>query len=249
MSQWNLTKAGYTIEKALGRNRAVGLWYTDDLTQAGTKTTLDISETVDGLPVNLGQAYPDPNLPGAICVSKRLIQSPSSGKAFVQVTYDSANRFGGAQYSGTTSRTRLERRMVPKAMAYPSSPVRYDIKWVELGRRGIIEIYDVKYMSSNDEPAVIASVALNIGKGYVIKGVPVILVGADTNTRHGSLMRVVYHYEIPAPSKGVPAGNGFDIAIPDLGIGEEYAINFTPTIPDIYAKTLPDLYDPGSPLP
>lgn len=247
---WNITKGGYVVEKTLGRNRAVGLWYTDDITQAGTKTAVDISETVDSLPINLGQPYPDPNLPGAICVSKRLIQSPSSGKAFVQVTYDSANRFGGAQYGGTTSRARLEPWRVPKATAYPGSPVRYDIKWVELGTRGVIEIYDVKYMSSNDEVSVIQAVALNTGKGYVVKGIPVILAGADTLTRPGSLMRVVYRYEIKAATKFIPTGNGFDLFLPALGIGEEHVVVYLLSgAPSVGVATLPDLYDPGTPLP
>lgn len=250
MSQWTLTKGGYTIEKALGRNRAVGLWYTDDITRVGNKTAVDISETVDGLPINLGQPYPDPNLPGAICVSKRLIQSPSSGKAFVQVSYDSANRFGSAQYGGTTSRARLEPWRVPKATAYPGSPVRYDIKWVEMGTRGVIEIYDVKYMSSNQETSVIQAVALNTGKGYVVKGIPVILAGADTLTRPGSLMRVVYRYEIKAGTKAIDPNNGFDLSIPALNIGEEHVVVYLLSgAPSVGVKTLPDLYDEGAPLP
>lgn len=257
---WEWLEEGFVLEKGSDVNRAVVHLYTNDITKSADQTKYTTDELLDSIPFNINDAYPDPDLPGATLKVKRLLGAPRDGKARVQLLFDSSIRFGGAPRNGLETYYQTEPYTVyPQAHRYQTTlqgaPL-YNIKMVEGAHRCVILQYQTKYISNSNEGEIQTAAAQSIGKGYVIKGIPTILMGVDTQTRTGGLMLVRYRFRSEAPLKGLQGTRarelGFALDLPDLDYLQKWVPVKDPTTGlytsiDVLLRT--DLYEDGLPLP
>lgn len=274
MALWLPLGAGRNREIGLTATRETLLYGTEDLTETADVTTDSVRDVELNAPGTLGQPHPDPDMAarGSILVRKYLVLGPASGRAVVALEYGPPTPFG----PGSSPRSSVEltsgsyTAQWPKAKRFPiigpPAPNRPELHWIEWVtgprrstlRRVVRKAFSVPPFSTFDQT--LTAIANNLGKKYDF-GIPFVFDDFSINQTQGTLATLQYIFRTTAPVRGhygatptTPAGNGFDLPIPDLSWLEEWYVNDLDPAATVAATQIlvhrgDELYEDGGPLP
>jgi hypothetical protein len=269
VATWRI--AGDNFQREVGllftRSSATIVFVTDDLTVNASgdneQFTTDQIENDVGLPVMDGVAANGTGYApaGTILLAKRLVAGPSRGCAAVACVYGPPSRYRGGRYGGTVVNFKTDASFeIPRYQRLLVLGNGLGI-YLKLGQdrttRAVAVFYETRTFTPPTQVAVddlIFKVARNFDKGYVRNNIPCILKDARISLAPGSPGFVEYRFEARAPVKAIPASDefGFGLDVPALDWCEEYGEVLDETarnVVGIRVVGLPELYDPGEPLP
>lgn len=237
---WFRLADGFLVQKQVDRRRVVERWGTETLPETGAVTTAEVEALLESVPVGIGDAYPDPQMPGCPCVDKRLVFGPRSGRAVVEVVYDSRVRFRLGPL-GTRSRSGSS-TLVPLSVPVVEAG---RLTWVRFGERGRTTRRVTMVTAGLDVDLVTQTVALNVGCWYFFSttspaAIPDFSVDGDDPPPSGLLCQLsdhevrglgtgeivmTYEFRSSGPVLEIPGGViGSDVDLPALDQGDEYVV-------------------------
>jgi hypothetical protein len=269
VATWRI--AGDNFQREVGllftRSSATIVFVTDDLTVNASgdneQFTTDQIENDVGLPVMDGVAANGTGYApaGTILLAKRLVAGPSRGCAAVACVYGPPSRYRGGRYGGTVVNFKTDFSFVIPRYVQMLALNNGNGLYVKLPQkrssRAVAVFYETRTFTPPTQVAVddlIFKVARNFDKGYVRNNIPCILKDARISLAPGSPGFVEYRFEASAPVKAIPAdvSLGYGLAVPTLDWCEEYGEKLSEDgryVESIRVVGLPELYDPGEPLP
>lgn len=252
MPNWRPINRALAISRGTYRSRAVLLWYADDieLVNGAAPNTAALYASF-GLPP-LG-APNDFDLPGAIVVDHQLVgpclNVNGLARATVAVFYDSAIRF---RFDPTVRSSVRQLEPIPTSVAVVRRRTIGQSQVVE--RRQEFSVNRSQWMlqtvkrTTGDAASLAATIAAQVGKLYVISGIPYLLNEFGINDLGNGQIELVYGYWSMASVRAVTSGTfGTHIDLPALGNLDTYAVDEEGALIGVRAAS--DAYLAGGPLP
>lgn len=242
MTTWRPLRRGFDRVSGLRDSRAIVLYGTRDLPYDAatdtngrpiTRSVLKVAEIEDSVPITLGQAYPDGDLAGAICVRKRIVVGPVRGCCIVAVYFDNVPYGAGPVRGGLSINQREgEYILAPQASQKVSlTQDTYWVDWVPYRTRATVIITQTVVFGwtvfEGGEAGLMNIIAKNYDKRYTVAGIPCILKPSNITRIRVGYYQATYRFISYGPVAGVPLGSrpGWLLNVPDLGYLEEWYVD------------------------